>query len=49
MRHCSPGCASSSTDPWVEVHEVDGDINDPPFALAMAERLHELIGGMTRR
>jgi uncharacterized protein (UPF0261 family) len=27
----------------VEVHEVDADINDPQFALAMAERLHELI------
>ena len=27
----------------VEVHEVDTDINDPEFALAMADRLHELI------
>ncbi len=27
----------------VEVHEVDADINDPGFALAMAERLHELV------
>jgi uncharacterized protein (UPF0261 family) len=27
----------------VELHEVDADINDPAFALAMAERLHELI------
>ncbi len=28
----------------VEVHEVEADINDPAFALAMADRLHELIG-----
>jgi len=27
----------------VEVHEVDVDINDTVFALAMAERLHELM------
>jgi uncharacterized protein (UPF0261 family) len=27
----------------VEVHEVDTDINDPVFAVAMADRLHELI------
>jgi uncharacterized protein (UPF0261 family) len=30
--------------PNVEVHEVETDINDPTFALAMAYRLHELIG-----
>ena len=29
--------------PGVEVHEVDADINDPELALAMANRLHELI------
>jgi uncharacterized protein (UPF0261 family) len=29
----------------VEVHEVDTDVNDPAFARAMADRLHELIGG----
>ena len=29
----------------VEVHEVDADVNDPQFALAMAERLHELVAG----
>lgn len=29
----------------VELHELDLDINDPRFATAMAERLHELIGG----
>ena len=27
----------------VEVHEVDADVNDPGFATAMADRLHELI------
>jgi uncharacterized protein (UPF0261 family) len=27
----------------VEVHEVETDINDPEFAVAMADRLHELI------
>jgi uncharacterized protein (UPF0261 family) len=27
----------------VEVHEVDADVNDPAFAVAMADRLHELI------
>jgi uncharacterized protein (UPF0261 family) len=27
----------------VEVHELDTDINDPAFALAMADRLHALI------
>jgi uncharacterized protein (UPF0261 family) len=27
----------------VEVHELDTDINDPDFAVAMADRLHELI------
>jgi uncharacterized protein (UPF0261 family) len=27
----------------VEVHEVDADVNDPAFAAAMADRLHELI------
>jgi len=32
----------------VELHEVDADINDPAFALAMAERLHELVTGVSR-
>jgi uncharacterized protein (UPF0261 family) len=27
----------------VEVHEVDADVNDPDFATAMADRLHELV------
>ena len=29
----------------VELHEVDAEINDPQLALAMAERLHELVAG----
>ncbi len=32
----------------VEVHEVDTDVNAPEFALAMAERLNELIAGTPR-
>jgi len=32
-------------DGRVELHEVDTDINDPAFATAMADRLHELIRG----
>ena len=28
----------------VEVHELEAHINDPAFAVAMADRLHELIG-----
>ena len=27
----------------MKVHEIDTDVNDPEFALAMANRLHELI------
>ena len=27
----------------VEVHELDLDVNDPAFAKAMADRLHELV------
>jgi uncharacterized protein (UPF0261 family) len=34
--------------PAVEVHERDEAINDPAFATAMADRLHELIGGAAR-
>ena len=30
-------------DGSVEVHELETDINDPDFAIAMADRLHELI------
>jgi uncharacterized protein (UPF0261 family) len=28
----------------VELVEIDADVNDPAFATAMADRLHELIG-----
>ena len=42
-RRCSPRCARASTAAKVEVHEVDADVNDPAFATAMADRLHELI------
>jgi uncharacterized protein (UPF0261 family) len=31
--------------PSVEVHEVDAHVNDPAFAVAMAARLDELMGG----
>jgi uncharacterized protein (UPF0261 family) len=31
-------------DPSVDVRELDAEINDPAFATAMAERLHELAG-----
>jgi uncharacterized protein (UPF0261 family) len=31
-------------DPSVELHERGEDVNDPAFARAMADRLHELIG-----
>ena len=36
--------------PNVELHELDLDVNDPAFADAMADRLHELIqeAAMTR-
>ena len=29
--------------PNVELHELDLDVNDPAFADAMADRLHELL------
>lgn len=29
--------------PNVELHEIDTDVNDPEFALAMADRLHEML------
>jgi uncharacterized protein (UPF0261 family) len=32
-------------DPSVEVHEVDAHVNDPAFAVAMAGRLDEFLGG----
>ena len=33
----------------VELVEVDADVNDPAFATAMADRLHELIGAAAMR
>jgi uncharacterized protein (UPF0261 family) len=32
-------------DPSVEVHEIDTHVNDPAFAIAMAGRLDEFLGG----
>lgn len=29
----------------VEIHEIDTTINDPRFAIAMADRLHDFLGG----
>ena len=37
------GAARDARRRRVEVHELDTDINDPAFAVAMADRLHELI------
>ncbi|MGI8421404.1 MAG: Tm-1-like ATP-binding domain-containing protein, partial [Gaiellaceae bacterium] len=38
------GALRTHLGPHVEVHELDTDINDETFAVAMADRLHELIG-----
>ena len=38
------GALREQLDPSVDVRELDTDINDPAFARAMADRLHELIG-----
>ena len=44
------GALREEIDPSnVEVHEVDADVNDPGFATAMADRLHELIQSITIR
>jgi uncharacterized protein (UPF0261 family) len=37
------GALRAAIGPNVEVHELDLDVNDPAFADAMANRLHELI------
>jgi uncharacterized protein (UPF0261 family) len=37
------GGLRETLDGSVEVHELDLDVNDPEFAVAMADRLHELI------
>ncbi len=33
--------------PRIELHELDLHVNDPAFALAMADRLHDMIGDAT--
>ena len=42
-----PGALETSLDPPIEVVRMDVDINDPAFALAMAERLDEQTGAVT--
>jgi uncharacterized protein (UPF0261 family)/Fe-S oxidoreductase len=42
------GALRDTLDEQVEVHELDLDINDPAFARAMADRLHELIQASSR-
>ncbi len=37
------GALRDRLGPNVEVHELDTDVNDPVFAEAMTDRLHELI------
>jgi uncharacterized protein (UPF0261 family) len=36
------GALRETLEPHVDVREIDTDINDPAFAVAMADRLHEL-------
>ena len=43
-RRCCAGLRETLA-PSVEVHELDAHINDPAFAVAMAARLDELLGG----
>ena len=38
------GVGKTYPDGTVAVHELDLDVNDPEFALAMANRLHALVG-----
>jgi uncharacterized protein (UPF0261 family) len=42
------GALREHLDGGVEVHELDTEINDPAFAVAMAERLHSLREAGTR-
>ena len=37
------GALRESLDPSVDLRELDLDVNDPAFAEAMADRLHELV------
>ena len=41
------GALREHLDPRVEAHWLDLDVNDPVFALAMADRLHEMIAQPT--
>ncbi|HEV3408152.1 MAG TPA: Tm-1-like ATP-binding domain-containing protein, partial [Gaiellaceae bacterium] len=42
------GALREHLEPSVDVRELDTDVNDPAFALAMAERLHELVRAHAR-
>ena len=39
---------SETLGDMVEVHELDLDVNDERFAVAMADRLHEMITAATQ-
>jgi uncharacterized protein (UPF0261 family) len=43
------GALRSDLEDGVEVRELDTDINDPEFARAMADRLHEHYGAWAKR
>jgi uncharacterized protein (UPF0261 family) len=43
------GALREHVDERVEVREVDADVNDPGFARAMADRLHEHYGAWAKR
>ena len=43
------GALREELDPGVDVRELETDVNDPAFAAAMAERLHELVHREQRR
>jgi uncharacterized protein (UPF0261 family) len=39
------GALREHLDPDVETHWLELDVNDDSFAIAMADRLHELVQG----
>jgi uncharacterized protein (UPF0261 family) len=43
------GALREHLDPSVEAHWLELDVNDPQFALAMADRLHELVTHLASR
>ena len=45
---CSPRSRDAPPRRTVEVHELDRHINDPAFAKAMADHLHEMMPGIPR-